>query len=94
MYDTLKCTLQTLHLPWPNIFHILLALEVNYIYSSGNIQDKLEREQNQVENANEKMDNLERLKETSQEAGEFFSVSCTVKGCSIALNYLHTSPAI
>ena len=38
-----------------------------------------------MENANEKMDNLEKLKETSQEAGEFFSVSYTVKGCSIEL---------
>ena len=38
-----------------------------------------------MENANEKMDNLEKLKETSQGAGEFFSVSYTVKGCSMEL---------
>lgn len=33
------------------------------------MQDKLEREPNQVENASQKIDNLGKLKEISREAG-------------------------
>lgn len=43
-----------------------------------------------MENANEKIDNLGKQKETSQEAGQFFLVLYTVKGCSEEL-FAHTA---